>query len=190
MEAGYAGGAAVYFTVRLTIHPDREFAITCVYASCLKRVRQRLWEYIDYVYATIHQNHAPWMIVGDFNVISSIMEKKGGGQTDLGAIHEFLDCIARNGLIDAGYQGENFTWCNNRRGHARIWERLDRALINVQCQAKYEALTVQHLTRVTLDHSPLLIKIDGDTPRTSFGLSFQRMWTEHPGFFSTVPGKT
>lgn len=148
-------------------------------------MRQRLWEHLDDVSATIHLNRKPWMMVDDFNVIASITEKQGG-QTDLGAIHEFQNCIARNGLIDAGYQGENFTWCNNRRGRARIWERPDRALINLQFQEKCEALTVQHLTRVTSDHSPLLIKIDSDAPRISSGIIFQRMWTEHSDFLRTV----
>lgn len=73
----------------------------------------------------------PWMLLGDFKVISSVVEKQGGVESDLGAIHDFQQCISRNGLIDAGYIGENFTWCNNRQGRARIWERLDRALINL-----------------------------------------------------------
>lgn len=56
------------------------------------------------------------MLLGDFNVIYSVVEKQGGVESDLGAIHDFQQCISRNGLIDDGYIGENFTWCNNRQG--------------------------------------------------------------------------
>lgn len=106
----------------------------------------------------------PWMLLGDFNVISSVVEKQGGVESDLGAIHDFQQCISRNGLIDAGYIGENFTWCNNRQGRARIWERLDRALINLAWQRAFPAMTVHHLPRVISDHLPLLIKFHGTPP--------------------------
>lgn len=99
--------SAQSITITVILQPDRQFFITCVYASCLKRVRRSLWEHLDLVAMSLRQNHKPWMIIGDFNVISSITEKQGGGQTNLGAIHGFQDCISRNGLIDAGYQGSN-----------------------------------------------------------------------------------
>lgn len=38
----------------------------------------------------------PWMLLGDFNVISSVVEKQGGVESDLGAIHDFQQCISRN----------------------------------------------------------------------------------------------
>lgn len=76
----------------------------------------------------------------------SIVEKQGGGQTDLGAIHDFQHCISRNGLIYAGYQGENFNWCN-RWGRTRIWERLDQVPVNLQLQTKCESLAVHHIVR-------------------------------------------
>lgn len=110
-------------------------------------------------------------------MISSTIEKQGGGQIDLGTIYDFQHYISRKGLIDVGYQGENFTWCNNRRGRAHILERLDRVLINMQLQTMYTSLVVHHFPRITSDHSPLLIKLEGDIPKVSSGFIFQRMWT-------------
>ena len=33
-------------------------------------------------------------------------------------------------LIDLGYTGIPFTWCNQRDANARVWKRLDRAMVN------------------------------------------------------------
>lgn len=45
--------------------------------------------------------------------------------------HYFNDFIVQNGLLDLGYIGINFTWCNNQAGLARRHARLDRFLANV-----------------------------------------------------------
>lgn len=112
--------SAQSLTVNVRLQHDRSLFVTCVYASWLKRVRKDLWEHLDQVATDVGQTHEPWMVTGDFNVIASTVEKQGGRQTDLGAIHDFQECISRTGLIDAGYQGKNFTWCNNCRGRARM----------------------------------------------------------------------
>lgn len=157
-------------TVNVKIQHDHSLFVACVYASCLKRVREDLWDHLDHVGMAIRQT-LPWMVTGDFNAISSTAEKLGGRQTNLGAIHDFQHSILHNGLIDAGYQIEHFTWCNNR-SRARIWEWLDRVLINLQMQSNWESLDVRHLPRVISDPSPLLIKIEGDRPRVSSGFIF------------------
>ncbi|XP_020675867.2 uncharacterized protein LOC110094870, partial [Dendrobium catenatum] len=38
--------------------------------------------------------------------------------------------MAKHDLHDLGVIGPKFTWCNNKQGAARIWERLDRCLLN------------------------------------------------------------
>lgn len=70
--------------------------------------------------------------------------------------------------------------------NARIWERLDWALINLQFQSNCESLIVRHLTRVTSDHSSLRIKIEGDAPIISSGFIFERMWRDNPDFHRIV----
>lgn len=106
-------------TLSIHIQHDRHAVVFCIYASCLKRIRQLLWEHLDFVYASIRQTVTHWLLVGDFNVIASAEEKQGGHESDRGAIQDFQQCIMRNGLLDAGYKGEAFTWYNNRKG--REW---------------------------------------------------------------------
>lgn len=173
-------------TVEITIANNQKIVASFVYANCLKRIRRELWEHLDLVSATIRQRQLAWILAGDFNVVTDIAEKKGGIQIDMGAIQEFQDTIMRNELIDAGFIGDVYTWCNNRRGQQRIWERLDRALFNLGCQSEFPDISVHHLPRVSSDHSPLLIRFEGDGPRISSGFIFQRMWTDHPDFLQLV----
>lgn len=92
----------------------------------------------------------------------------------------------RNELVDAGFNGEAYTWSNNRRGQARILERLDRVLFNVDFQTDFSATSVHHLTRIYSDHSPLLVQLEGEVPRISSRFIFQRMWVDHPDFLHIV----
>lgn len=167
--------SAQSITVKLQNHLSSYIYVSCIYANCLKRILRLLWEHLEYIASATQHDHIPWMIAGDFNVISSTVEKQGGGQIDLGAVHDFQNFTARHGFIDAGYHGENFTWCNNRRGRARIWERLDRVFMNIQLHTKYSSLVVHHIPRIISDHSPILIKLEGDIPKVSSGSIFQRM---------------
>lgn len=80
------------------------------------------------------------------------------------AIHDFRETIMRNELIDAGFIGDVFIWCNNHRGHERIWERLDRALINLLFQSEFSDFSVKHLIRISSDHSPLLLRFENASP--------------------------
>lgn len=41
---------------------------------------------------------------------------------------EFRKFIGDTELNELDYSGSHFTWCNNRSGMARVWERIDQAL--------------------------------------------------------------
>lgn len=96
----------------------------------------------------------------------------GGRQTDMGAIQDLQYCISRNGLVETEFIGEIYTWCNNRQGQKRIWERLDRVLTNVGFQSIVPEFSVHHLTRISSDHSLLLLRTVGDHPQPSTGFIF------------------
>lgn len=71
----------------------------------------------------------PSLVAGDFNYIVGSQEKMGGKQfVDSICSREFRNFIGDAGLIDLGYSGPRFTWCNNRQGTARVWEKIDCAL--------------------------------------------------------------
>ena len=71
------------------------------------------------------QSSLPWCCVGDYNELTSIDEKVGGVIRSERQMQDFRDAIETCGFIDLGFVGKPFTWCNNRLGSTRIWERLD-----------------------------------------------------------------
>lgn len=47
----------------------------------------------------------PWLVGGDFNIISNTFEKAGGVGFDFPSMSEFNDFSLRAGLSDAGFEG-------------------------------------------------------------------------------------
>ncbi|XP_071923161.1 uncharacterized protein [Coffea arabica] len=87
-----------------------------------RELRRRLWP----VLLRHKPCHEPWYIVGDFNLILSPNEKKGGRPFQPSQGLELSEFMGEAGVLDAGFSRSSFTWCNNRHGRARIWKRLDR----------------------------------------------------------------
>ncbi|CAA6660790.1 unnamed protein product [Spirodela intermedia] len=80
----------------------------------------------------------------------------------------FNDFIFRTALIEPPTFGEVRTWCNERQGGTRIYERIDRCFTN-------------NITLMS-DHTPILILPNSraSSPRPLF--RFQNMWTQHESF--------
>ncbi|KAL9687786.1 hypothetical protein QQ045_032193 [Rhodiola kirilowii] len=127
----------------------------------------------------------PWLVVGDFNVISSWAEKSGGIHGEDSPLQDFNDFQLQAGLSDSGYSGNPYTLSNNQSGDKRIWERLDRLLINGLAFTRFPHLKVSHMTRVHSDHCPLLIEMDVDQHNIAL-FQYQQAWHSHPGFLRFV----
>lgn len=90
---------------------------SCVYALCTKVGRRDLWAEL----LGLATSSTPWFIAGDFNVVTSSLEKAGRCPIDSLAVQEFNDFISSAGLIDAGYSGSIYTWCNNFKVAPKTW---------------------------------------------------------------------
>ncbi|KAJ6396226.1 hypothetical protein OIU77_021289 [Salix suchowensis] len=99
--------------------------LTVVYANLNPRIRESLWTYF---YGLAKASNLPWLVMGDFNDIVCASEKCGGN-LDSGC-SAFVDWIDRNHLIDLGFSGSKFTWCNKRNAEGIIWKWNDRGLSN------------------------------------------------------------
>lgn len=62
-------------------------------------------------------------------MITTPEEKKGGLMYNMNKSFEFISIIEACGLTDLGFNGQPFTWCNQRSAEARVWKRLDRAMV-------------------------------------------------------------
>ncbi|WOL14017.1 hypothetical protein Cni_G22797 [Canna indica] len=131
--------------------------LTGLYASDCKEERLLLWELLS----NINSEDSPWLVVDDFNCITSQEEKKGG-------------------LIDLKFKGLPYTWCNNRKGKHRILARLDKAFANFGWINMYSCTSVYHLERISSDHNPILVSFSSNTGlRPEFKSIVAETWNKY-----------
>ena len=65
------------------------------------------------------QCNMPWVVIGDFNGKIFSNEKLGGAEREAKQMMAFRKCLNRCGLVDLGFIGQTYTWCNGRFGGNR-----------------------------------------------------------------------
>ncbi|KAL0290874.1 UNVERIFIED_CONTAM: hypothetical protein Sradi_7040400 [Sesamum radiatum] len=150
---------------------------TFIYAKCYRNPRRILWEEL----VKLSNQDAPWIVGGDFNVILHPNENQGGDIQRMGPMEDFNDMMTDTGLIDAGFEGEPFTWTNKR-----IWRRLDRVLYSKEWAETFNITRVAHLPRRLSDHHPLCIDASKTENKKPSSFRFQNMWLQHHSFLQTV----
>lgn len=110
---------------------EEEFFCSFVYAENIAEKRKESWRDIK-----IHQDskmfrNKEWIIMGDFNEV--LDGEKHSSYQDSGlttqGMRDFESVIQYCSLMDMGYKGPKFTWCN-KRDEGTICKKLDRILVN------------------------------------------------------------
>lgn len=158
-----------------------EFLAIFVHGHCSADDRRSLWHDLSLV---VNEN-IPCILLGDFNVIMSANEKRGGIPFNINEAEDFINFISDTSLLDVGFSGSPFTWCNNRSTNARIWKRLDRVLVDPLWLNSGVNTSVLHLARVGSDHAPLLIS-HGSQESSHRAFRFLNFWSSHSDFLQEV----
>eukprot|EP00253_Pinus_taeda_P023451 PITA_23451 len=123
---------------------------------------------------------------GDFNMITSLMEKKGGLRKLNRDGEQFKEFIDNTHLVDVYPKQGSFTW-NNRRGGANlISSRLDRFLVSENLLLDGRNLESSILPSGGSDHWPISLIIDVPGHPSNKPFRFEKFWIEHPNFFTMV----
>ncbi|KAJ7965205.1 Ribonuclease H [Quillaja saponaria] len=127
-------------------------------------------------------------IMGDFNEVSSLIEKRSGAPVNIHKCQDFSNWIEGCNLVDLKAQGPCFTWKGDKRnGYDRVVKRIDRVLANdVRIHLFKEAL-VRVLSRAKSDHNPLLLLVGGLV--NSFAarpFRFEATWLMHKDFHKVI----
>ncbi|KAL0925295.1 hypothetical protein M5K25_003616 [Dendrobium thyrsiflorum] len=157
--------------------------VATIYGSKDLVTRRSLWESID----KFLLDDSPSIIGGDFNCIVSKEDKRGGKRFSFSqGPQEMKQFLATNDLHEVGFIGPRFTWCNNKEGRSRIWERLDRCLINSVALQLVPLAFVKHLARVASDHSPIALKINEEHKISKRCFRFENIWRSYPASWNVV----
>lgn len=139
---------------KLTNNDDgQELQVTIVYASTDRQTRIALWDNLHDIAANMS---LPWVVGGNFNVITDEEEKYGGLPVQYNETEDFVHCINTCQLVDLGFKGSIYTWWNGRSDTTCIFKRLDRCLGNQALQISFPNLEVEHLIIQGSDHYRLI----------------------------------
>ncbi|XP_008231245.1 PREDICTED: uncharacterized protein LOC103330439 [Prunus mume] len=170
------------FITALVTSRNKRWLLTVVYANPYPMIREALWKYFD----DLALVSSLWLVLGDFNDIASADEKCGGNLNHGGK--SFVDWIDRNHLVDLGFFGAQFTWCNKRNVESIIWKRLDRGLCTINWRLLYPEAHLMHLPRVNADHCPILVSLESNhrLDKGNVPFRFQAMWMSHIEFSTFI----
>ncbi|XP_026396222.1 uncharacterized protein LOC113290847 [Papaver somniferum] len=154
--------------------------VTGVHASNFTIHRRVLWEELS-VISTFNK---PWMIIGDYNAVLSMEEKKGGRNPLTTAMLEFNKYIQNCELMQAPKTRLEYSWCNNRSGKKRIVCNLDRDFYNVQWLSSFPIWGYKVRTRGTSDHNSIF-GTNATIPKPA-NVPFRalKVWMSHEDFRS------
>ncbi|PKU65361.1 uncharacterized protein LOC110098852 [Dendrobium catenatum] len=129
----------------------------------------------------------PGIIGGDFNCILSKEDKRGGKRFHLSnGTKDMKMFLMNNDFHDIGFVGPSYTWCNNKEGTSRIWERLDRCLLNSTALQSIPMAKVRHLPSVASDHAPIAISLVEPQKQNFVVLRFEYTWKSYPGTWNII----
>uniref|UniRef100_A0A2N9HDU2 Reverse transcriptase domain-containing protein n=1 Tax=Fagus sylvatica TaxID=28930 RepID=A0A2N9HDU2_FAGSY len=130
----------------------------------------------------------PWCCIGDFNEIVKNEEMHGRNRRPDRQMQGFRDAMDECDLMDLGYRGSPFTWCNNRDPPATTWVRLDRGLATLSWVQKFPAASVEHLDVINSDHKCLLLTREprGTQCFQRKPFRFKEVWTSDEGCENTI----
>ena len=178
-----AGNSIWHITILLQ-HPwlSSPLGFSIVHAKCTKVERRVLWEAL----LGDKPSALPWCECGNMNMISAPNEKRGGRPVSSAYCMELMTFMEEAGVFNVGFSSPSYTWCNNRRGRARIWKRLDRVLINGESVGLTAAISIVHLAHHPSNHAPLKISFASRLDNMSHAFRFLNIWTSKTSFLEVI----
>nr|GEW86600.1 RNA-directed DNA polymerase, eukaryota, reverse transcriptase zinc-binding domain protein [Tanacetum cinerariifolium] len=148
--------------------------------SIFKQVSQKLIHW-DYVSTLIDRWNGEVVVLGDFNEVRNIDERRGSCFNPTSA-RVFDQFISASGLVDVKMKGYTFTWSNPSGSKM---SKLDRFLVFEGIFSIFPSITAVCIDRHLSDHRPIILcEVQAD-----FGLipfRFYHSWISLEGFDAMV----
>lgn len=78
-----------------------------------------------------------------------------------------------------GFNGNRFTWSNERKGMANVQERLNWALATVEWRIRFQWARVVHDKYLGSDHRPILVFLWPKIKKPHPKIRFDERWLEY-----------
>jgi hypothetical protein len=157
--------------------PNSTWLLSCVYGPPDGREKAIFWE----SFASVGESFdGPWLCIKDLNHVLDQLEKLGGRPVASSSNFPFKHFIDLFGMVDLGFSGNPYTWCNNRSGLATIKERLDRGLASPQWVHLHPEYSLLHIPAFSSNHSPISLNTFGSFIFIPRPFKFEEFWTKDP----------
>eukprot|EP00253_Pinus_taeda_P011292 PITA_11292 len=127
-----------------------------------------------------------WVIGGDFNLIRSLEEKKGGIRKADQYMEMFNDMIDELRLVDIQTINGICTWNNRRGGKNQIALRLDRFLVSEPVMNKDVFVEAKIMPCLGSDHWPIRLEVDIKRNCGRRPFRFEIFWLRDLGFIKKM----
>jgi hypothetical protein len=126
------------------------------------------------------------IIGGDFNLITTLKEKKVEHFILALEYLRFKDFIDNNELVDLETTNEIYTWNNQRGGSSQITSLLDKFLVSEEIATSRQELVATILPSAGSDNWPICMQWNhhGNTHYRPF--KFEKFWLTHPNFIPMI----
>lgn len=114
--------------------------------------------------------------MGDLNNVMHPNEKFGPRPVNVARISTFCWLVKDCDLVDLGFSGLAYTWCNKHFNTNPTFERLDRSLGNAEWCAAFPSTTVFHLPMMISDHAPILTVLQSSRAKPRKPFRFENWW--------------
>jgi len=196
---GAAGGLAILWNLQTVtlLHPfstkytltahfkslasSKEGAITNVYGPQTTQDKESFLQSLRHVQTLICTTH--WIVGGDFNIILTLEEKRGGLKRLEQDSGRFKTLIEKLNLVDMETRNGIFTWSNRRTRHQHVACRLDHFLVTDALLESDQAMEENIMPKAGSDHWPIEFCLNTGRPPRPKPFRFEKFWLTHPNFF-------
>ncbi|KAK9756377.1 hypothetical protein RND81_01G092600 [Saponaria officinalis] len=158
------------------------FHCTMVYAFNDTHARKLLWEKMRYLRKSVQ---GAWVTYGDFYTILHPMERMGGMTTNE-EMEDFCNCLEDCGLTDGTVNGCFSTWNNKQKLDTRIYNRLDRFLVNQEWINSVPDAYAYFHNEGLFDHTPCTIQLRCSDVKGKRSFKYFNMWSGVDDFIPYV----
>jgi ribonuclease HI/exonuclease III len=166
------------------IGSNRPGQITCVYGPATPGDKHAFLHSLTQT-PNINQRDR-WIIGGDFNIIRTLKEKKGGTRRLERDTNGFNNLIEELSLVDLDYNNGMYTWSNRRTGVQQVSCKLDRFLTSEAFLMEGVAMTSTILDLSGSDHWPIQLWVDIQATPGKKPFRFEQFWLDHPDFQQNI----
>jgi exonuclease III len=167
-----------------TLQTGTRFCVVNVYSKCSLMDKRNLWGGL--LMSKRGFGGCSWCIVGDFNSVREMNERRGVGSNLVGGMSqeviefgEFLEALE---LVDMPLIGRRFTWFHP---NGTTMSRLDRVLLSHDWGIRWGNPHVWALHRDVSDHCPLIVRYSASDwgPKP---FRFNNFWLQNKRFKDLV----